>query len=111
MRKSPPTIIKPFQEINMNRDLKPSMLTMHPFKSITKKCEAETVAQNIMVILKRTGDVFRTLTWEEYKEERLKDGHFSEAEHEYFDEVIEFSKTANVAILFSPTWRNVADAI
>lgn len=75
-----------------------------PFTSKFKKSENETIARNIMTILKRTGDKFRKLSWNEYKTERLKDGHFSESEKKYFDEVIEYCTTPEKARLFSKNW-------
>jgi len=48
-----------------------------PMMSVLKSDLAEVVARNIMVILCRTGNVFRELTFEEYKTERLKGGHFT----------------------------------
>lgn len=72
--------------------------------SVLQKSEAETVARNIMVILARTGDYFRNLTWQEYKKERKKDGNFSENERSYFDQVIKYCQSEDDAILFSPVW-------
>ena len=60
-----------------------------------------------MVILKRTGDEFRPLEWEEYKQERLKDKNFSEYEKKYFDKVIPYCKSADTAVLFSNSWLPV----
>ncbi len=72
--------------------------------SVLQKSEAETIARNIMVILFRTGDTFRPLSWEEYKEERLKDGQFSEGEKRYFDQVIDYCDSPKTAKLFSKEW-------
>jgi len=68
------------------------------------KCESEMIAQNIMIILKRTGNKFRPFSWEEYKAERLKDGNFGEGEKEYFNKVIGYCRTEDTARLFSPKW-------
>jgi len=38
---------------------KPSDFTNEPMGSVLQKSEAETVARNIMVILKRTGDTYK----------------------------------------------------
>ena len=84
--------------------MKPSNFTSNPMGSVLRKSEFETVAQNIMLILKRTGDVFRELTWEEYKEERLKDRNFSEREKQYFDGVIGYCNSADKAVLFCNNW-------
>lgn len=80
-----------------------------PMGSVIGKSEAETVARNIMVILSRTGDVFRPLSWDEYKTERMKDGNFSEKERRYFDQVIGYCKSADTAVLFCPGWAEVAN--
>ena len=85
---------------------KPSDFTNHPFSSVLQKTEAEVIARNIMTILKRTGDTFRPLTWDEYKSEREKDGHFTESEKSYFVQVIDFCKSGDTAILFSESWKH-----
>lgn len=85
--------------------MKPSdFAKIKPMDSVLRKSEAETVAQNIMVILKRTGDEFRELTFDEYTYERLKDGGYSDAEVSYFDKVIKFCKSADAARCFSKAW-------
>lgn len=85
--------------------MKPSNFTKQPIASVLQKSEAETIARNIMVILKRTGDSFRPLSWDEYKAERLKDGHFTESEKRYFDQVIGYCSDAESAKSFSPAWE------
>lgn len=87
--------------------MKPSNYTTHPWNSVLQNSESETIAVNIMVILKRTGDTFRDLSWEEYKEERLKDKNFSEREKNYFDKVIDYCKSSETAKLFSKSWKNI----
>lgn len=72
-----------------------------------QKAEAETVAQNIMIILKRTGDEWRELTWEEYKQEREKDGAFSEREKDYFIRVLGYTVAPEHAARFCPDWGTV----
>lgn len=84
--------------------MKPSNFTSDPMGSVLQKSEAETIAQNIMRILKRTGDEFRPLSWEEYKQKRLKDGGFTEGERGYFDNVIDYCKSGDTAKLFCKTW-------
>jgi hypothetical protein len=71
------------------------------------KCESEMIAQNIMVILKRNGNRFRSLPWSEYKAERKKDGNFTEEEKSYFDKVIGYCKNEDTARLFSHKWAEV----
>lgn len=89
--------------------IRPSNFCTHPWSSVMGQCEYERVAVNIMVILSRTGNRFRNLTWEEYKEERIKDihGDFDESEKDYFDKVIKYCKSADTARLFSKTWENI----
>lgn len=85
--------------------MKPSDFTQFPWDSALQKCEAETVAQNIMIILKRTENKFRELSYEEYKIERLKDGGFSEIEELYFNETIPYCKSTKMAKKFSKEWN------
>ena len=82
----------------------PSNFTSHPWSSVLGNNESESIARNIMIILKRTGNVFRELTWDEYKQERLKDGGFYESERGYFDAVIDYCKSSESAVLFCRTW-------
>lgn len=86
--------------------MKPSNFTKYPWSSITQNSECETIAKNIMLILKRTGDKFRPLTFDEYKSERLKDGNFTESEKNYFDKVIDYCKSPDTAKLFSKEWAS-----
>ncbi len=92
-------------------ELKPSHFTAHPFNSVTQESEAETVAANIMRILKRTGDTFRPITPKEYEMERRKDGAFTSVEINYFHKVIGYCKSADTAVLFSPVWKKAAPAV
>lgn len=50
--------------------MKPSNFIAFPIESVFHNYEIEAVARNIMVILARTGDTFRSLEWDEYKAER-----------------------------------------
>lgn len=85
---------------------KPSDFTNHPFASVLRKTEHEMVAANIMKILKRTGDKFRPLLWDEYKTERLKDGQFTSSEKGSFDKVIDYCASPQTARLFSASWKD-----
>lgn len=85
--------------------MKPSNFLNHPYDSVFHHLEDEIVARNIMVILKRTGDVFRPLEYDEYEKERLKDGSFSHLERTSFDKVIKYCQNAESAKSFSPAWR------
>ena len=78
--------------------------------SIFHKHEPEVIAANIMKILARTGDTFRVLTWEEYQEERHKDGNFTEKERPFFNQVVEYCATSHGAAAFCPGWAGVAMA-
>lgn len=83
----------------------PSNFTKYPWDSTLQQAESEVIAKNVMLILKRTGDKFRDLPWEEYVTERKKDGNFTESEKQYFDKVISYCKSADTARLFSPGWE------
>lgn len=85
--------------------MKPSDFTTHPYSSVFMKSEHETVATNIMVILKHTGNTFRDLSWQEYKEERLKDGDFSSEEQRFFNDVKPYTVNSEVAKTFSKSWN------
>lgn len=82
----------------------PSNFLSNPIGSVLRKSEHETIARNIMVILERTGNTFRELTWEEYKTERKKDKNFSEGEKSYFNDVIIYCKSADTAKCFCKDW-------
>lgn len=86
--------------------MKPSLFTDLPYGSVLQKTEAEIVARNIMQILSRTGNEFRSLTWNEYESERLKDGEFSAYEKKYFDQVLPYCKDADRASMFSSVWKD-----
>lgn len=87
-------------------ELKPSdFAKIDPMNSVFRKSEYETIARNIMVILSRTGNKFRHLSWKEYKTERLKDGNFTEMEKFYFDEVIRWCFSSHNAKKFSYYWN------
>lgn len=86
--------------------MKPSFFAnKHPWCSVFGTGEHETVAVNIMRILKRTGDVFRELTFDEYKAVRLEDGYFNDIEEHYFNDVIEYCKSSDAAQTFSASWE------
>lgn len=103
--------------MNNTAQLKPSdFKSVFPWSSVLGKSEPEQVALNIMIILARTGNEFRPLTWDEYMQERIKDGgtdagaHFLNDEKKYFDEIIEYFQSAATARLFSPKWKKVQPA-
>ena len=85
----------------------PSDFLQHPFNSILKDLKYERAARNVMVILARTSDAWRDLSWEEYVKEHQKDVDELSlilAEKGYFDIVTPFCKTAELAKKFCPTW-------
>lgn len=84
---------------------KPSDFRNYPWNSVLQNSESEIIAQNIMLILWRTGNVFRSMDWEEYKNERLKDSNFSEKEKSVFIQVMPYCTTSEKAKSFSKEWR------
>jgi len=84
--------------------MKPSDFTKHPYDSVLQNKECESVARNVMVILSRLGNEFRLLSWDEYKQEREKDGNFTMSEKTIFDRVVGFCVAAESAKELSPTW-------
>lgn len=88
------------------KELKPSDFSnLRPLSSVLGKSEYETIALNIMVILKRTGNEFRELSYEEYESERKKDGNYSKIEYMYFESVAKYCLSAETAVSFSPNWN------
>lgn len=84
--------------------MKPNNFTNYPWNSILQNFASEKVAQNIMKILKRTGNEFRKLSFEEYKAERLKDGNYTDNEEYHFYEVIMWCANEQTASLFCKKW-------
>jgi|AntAceMinimDraft_18_1070375.scaffolds.fasta_scaffold191991_1 hypothetical protein len=84
--------------------MRPENFTGYPWGSILQNSQSETIAQNIMKILKRTGNKFRTLSFEEYKSERIKDGSFTNSEETYFNDVIKYCSDPKSASLFCNKW-------
>jgi hypothetical protein len=99
-------------EIKDTVKTKPSDFLNHPYDSIAGKSSVETVARNIMVILERTGNTFRELSWNEYKEHILKDRDpcqgrdVTEKEKGHFESVLHFCVSAKAANSFSSDWAN-----
>ena len=83
----------------------PNDFLTFPWDSVTKNWESETVARNIISILSRTGNTWRTLSWDEYKNERLKDGSFSTSEKAQFDKVVHYCTSSEEAGKYSFVWR------
>lgn len=68
--------------------MNPSNFKTFPNDSVFHHYESEEVARNIMIILARTGNTFRGLTWWEYRAERQADGHFTESEQKFLPTAI-----------------------
>ena len=83
----------------------PKDFLKHPYDSIFQHMETETVARNIMVILYRTGNTWRRLTWDEYQTEREKDGDVTGGEFNEFHAAINYCTSPEQAAVFSPEWR------
>jgi hypothetical protein len=85
--------------------MNPSDFTDFPHDSEFAHYESEVVARNIMVILSRTGNTWRELSYKEYQQ-RLADGGYTEHEMCHFEQVIRFTVSEEAARRFSPAWRN-----
>jgi hypothetical protein len=87
--------------------MKPSdIINIFPYSSVTKDARYEIVAMNIVIILKRTGDKFRLLSFKEYIRERKKDKNGNpENEKVLFDKVINYFKTEDTVRLFCECWN------
>ena len=98
----------------------PSDFIKWPWSSVFANSEHEQVAANIMIILKRTGDEWRELSWDEYLSERQKDGggntrnysssHGYLSEQTCFHKVQPYTVSPEKAAEFSPTWNEIANA-
>lgn len=101
----------------LKNEVLPSHFTNYPVNSVLQKNEAETIAQNIMKILRRTGDTWRPLTWDEYLDNRQGDAPLAlpievhanwisnlQNEKPWFEKVIGYCKSPDTAKLFSPAW-------
>jgi len=84
--------------------MNPSDFHKFPYDSILQNTEHEIVARNIMVILARTGNTFRSLSWEEYELERMKDGGFSGVEFSFFEKVVGYCSSEFEARGFCSNW-------
>lgn len=60
-----------------------------------------------MKILYNTGNKFRKLTWEEYKDFREDNGNFSNSEKKFFDQVITYCVSIDKARKFSKSWKDL----
>lgn len=92
--------------------MQPSDFCTYPWSCVFMNAEREIVALNIMKILRRTGDQWREISWDEYLSERQKDGggntgNMRHTEKECFADVQPYTISAQSARLFSPTWADV----
>ena len=88
----------------------PKDFSTMPMNSISKNWESERVATNIMVVLGRTGNTWRELTWDEYLAERIKDGGSNTnsdkhgSEKDIFEKVAPYCTSPSMAKKFCRTW-------
>lgn len=88
--------------------MKPSdFVEVFPWNSVFRNSDYETIARNILVVKSKLDDTWGEITWEQYKEKRLKDGNFSEVEKDYFDKVVDYCKDEESVRKFSPDWRDL----
>lgn len=104
---------------------KPSdFATTYPWSSVARKSEVERIALNILKILKRTGDEWRELSWEEYKTIRLADEAAAKAENpkyrinfaEYlerpaFEVAVPYTTSVLRVCAFSDSWKAIVAPI
>lgn len=97
----------------------PSNFTCWPWSCVFMNADHEQIAVNIMTILKRTGDKWRELSWDEYLAERQKDGggntsnysssHGFLSEQTCFDAVQPYTVSPEKAVEFSETWAEIVN--
>ena len=91
----------------------PKDFIKYPWGSVFQNSERETVALNVMKILSRTGNAFRALSWDEYLEERVKDGGGNTYNQDYLSEqvcfldVVKYTISENDARKFCPDWSKI----
>jgi len=89
----------------------PKDFRAYPYSSVLHKNEYEVIAQNIMKILSRTGNAWRTLSLAEYIEERGKDSKVDETERIRFVSVSSWCVSEEQARLFSNSWLKISSRI
>jgi len=91
----------------------PKDFIKYPWDSVFHNSERETVALNIMKILSRTGNKWRNLSWDEYLDERVKDGGGNTHNQDYlsektcFEDVSKYTTSEDVARRFCLEWNKV----
>jgi len=95
----------------LDKVLIPSLLIgKFPHNAISRVIEIKLVAMEIVVILSKTGNVFRAISIDEYKKARLSlFARESELHQElkFFDLANIHLTTARSAAKFSETWSNI----
>jgi len=88
--------------------MKPSDFIVTPSPSILHNLQSEIIAKNVMFILSKGKNIFRDLTWEEYKVECSKRGDIiMESAFPHFQNVIKYCKSPITVVLFSSVWMDV----
>lgn len=95
------------KSLTLESILKPSHFLSRPMNSLLQESEAETIAWNIMIIRDRLGGKW-SLTLEEYRIERKKDGRYNTREEIYFEKVYPLIKDPSGAMTFAPAWARAA---
>lgn len=79
-----------------------------PYSSVFDSVQMECAAKNVMTYLAKTGDTWRPLTWEEYRDGAAKDGHTKVGyEFDYFSRVQPYTESEAAARTFSPCWAEI----
>ena len=85
----------------------PSNYTSYPMGSVSQNSETETIARNIMVILSKSGDTFRELSFDEYQKARIEDGATISdtlGEKPYFEKCVGYCVSSDKADSFENGW-------
>ncbi len=92
----------------MKKEKTPLNYTRQPFDSSAKSLEYELAAQNIMLVLSRTGNVFRKLTLKEYKDniKKVDNRIVGSSEAHYMQCAIHYCLSSIAADDFCHTWYN-----
>lgn len=84
----------------------PADYISYPWGSILNSTEHEMIARDIMVILYKTGNVFREISFDEYKKEKTKitKNIINASEESRFMQVVNFCKNPYMANSFCKNW-------
>lgn len=95
----------------MAQGFRPSAFIGYPKCSRSDDHNIQQVAQNIMVILSETGNTFRVLRWDEYREARNnKERVCGDLEYAAFIEAKKWCVSSGIALLFCPKWAEITNA-